>query len=237
MNAVYSVWGSFTQPNIYVPTGSNQPGCGTVTCTMAAWDALDTYAPGGQYILQTGSVGFTNYCEISCQTHYYLWWEDYESGSSSATFCTNAPSPGDTVTPVVQLTSGSSYDVYTKDTTSSVTCSSSPYPYTFSHTPYWGDFILERANVCSGGVCGADLAKFDNFWLQGKIAYYGASSGVAISRTYGNGWYENLVMVNSGVTNICSGSWSSPTCSPSVSTGTLTGYGEFYNTWISSQNT
>jgi Peptidase A4 family len=162
-NTIQAVYGSFAQPNIYIPTGNNQPGCGTVACTFSTWVALDTYAPGGSSILQTGSIGVMTFCEISCITNYGVFWEDYE-GSGSATICSWAPSPGDTITPVVQWSSGNSYYVYTTDTTKSKSCTSSPYPYTYSHTPLWGDFIIERQRGGQGGISGQDLAKFDNFW-------------------------------------------------------------------------
>jgi len=238
-NQVFGVQGSFTQPNVYAPTGSNQPNCGTGTCDMASWVGLDTYTTG-QYILQTGTFAYL-ICNPFCGGSYKLWWEDLESSSSLANWCPQvSTSPGHTIIPVVQQQTGNNYYVYVTDQ-STGTCYSTPYPYTgYTHTPYWGDFIIERSQYCSNWpVCGMSLAKFDNYWFQGIIAYNGAPNGVPISRPFGNGWYQSQVMVNpppSGVTNVCSGSWSSPNCYVSVQSGS-TGYGKFYNTWISSQNT
>ncbi len=131
----------------------------------------------------------------------------------------------------VELSSGNSYFVFTDDTKTGGTCSSNPYPYTWAHSAYWGDFIIERALINNG----RDLARFDNFYLQGKIEF--GNSWAPINQYYGDLWYDTEYMQNSGVWNLCSGTWMAPsTCTPSVVAGS-SGYGQFYNTWISSQNT
>ncbi len=230
-NQLQSVIGYFVQPNVYVPTGSNQPGCGTVYCDLAVWTGLDTYAPGGLYILQTGSIGYTRLCPL-CVTSYNLVWEDLESSSSGAVYCTGSLGGGNTIIPEVLLSSFTNeYYVSTTDTTTGFSCTSNPYPYTWSHTPYWGDFILERAPFHGG----QDLVKFQDFYFQDKIQYGG--SWTPISNYYNDLWYDMVYMQNSGVYNLCSGIWTPPSsCTASVPAGS-SGYGEFYNTWISSQYT
>lgn len=228
-NILQSVEGTITQPAVYAPTGSNQPGCGTAYCNVAVWVGLDTSAPGGGQLLQTGSIGYLRLCPL-CLINYALWWEDYPA--NPATFCSSGTNvnAGDRILSDVLSAGGNNYNVYTDDMTTGAVCSS-PIPYTWSHPAYWGDFIVERGDFHNS----RDLAKFDNFYLQGKIEY--GNAWAPINQYYGNLWYDTEYMQNSGVWNVCSGSWSSPsTCSPNVVPGS-TGYGEFYNTWISSQNT
>jgi hypothetical protein len=228
----------WTQPNVYVPTGTGAPGCnGSTACGTYVWAGLDS-GVGGVYFLQTGSIGIIR-DDLGIQvTNYYLFWEDYESTSSGATLCTgllnqNLISPGDTIEPTVTLSSGTSYNLYTKDTTNGNSCTSNPNPYTFSHTPYFEDFIVERGIWNSVQV---HLAKFDTTTIYGQVEW--GTTWYPISRPNGDGWYYQSLMVNNGVTSACAGSWSSGTCSDSVSGGITAGtWGSFTETWVSSEYT
>ncbi len=228
-NPIQSVYGLFNQPSISQPTGANQPGCMNSQCTLAIWVGLVncTGCTSGGELLQTGTVGSVQ-CSIllGCSTTYNVFWEDYPN--NSAQYCSWSPTPGDVIYEHIYLASGNNYYVYTDDSTSNMQCTSTPYPYTMSHTPYWGQFFLEDPP-------GTDLAKFGNFWFQGQIGYGGSS--FPINTLFGNGWYEaDTPLENGAIIDVCSGSWSPPTCSPHVQSGS-TGWGEFYNTWVSSQNT
>jgi len=227
---------NFTQPNIYVPTGTGAPSCGSGSseCSLAIWTALDTAnGTSGAKFLQTGSWG-----QISGgNTNYYLWWEDYESSSSTATICTgllnqNLISAGDTIEAFVTLSSGDQYTVEAYDYSNGNYCIPSSNPYTFNHTPYFEDFIFERVMVSSTLT---HLAKFDTTTASGYVVWGGTS--YPISRPYGDGWYQQWTM-NNGVVNACSGTWSGGTCSASVSGGISAGtFGSFTSTWVSSEYT
>jgi hypothetical protein len=223
---------NFTQPNIYVPTGTGAPSCGSGSseCSLAIWTALDTSNSSSAYILQTGSWGQIS----SGTTNYYLWWEDLESSSSTATLCTSLLgsliSPGNQIDANVLLNSGSSYYLSSYDVTNGNSCAANPNPYTFNHTPYYEDFEFERVSV-SGTL--THLAKFDTTTASGQVVWSGTT--YPISRPYGDGWYQQATMQNSGQINACSGTWSSPTCSASVTGGiNANTYGSFTTTWVSS---
>ena len=48
---------TFTQPNVYVPTGTGAPNCyGSTACILDIWAGLDTSGMGGAYLLQAGST-------------------------------------------------------------------------------------------------------------------------------------------------------------------------------------
>lgn len=227
---------NFTQPNIYVPTGTGAPSCGSGSseCSLAIWTALDTTnGTSSAYILQTGSVGLIH----SGTTNYYLWWEDVESSTSTWNLCTgllnqNLISAGDKIDSFVLLNSGSDeYYAYSYDVSNGNSCHSSSL-YTWNHTPYFEDFIFERVSV-SGTL--THLAKFDTTTASGQVVW--GSTTYPISRPYGDGWYQQYTMKNT-VVNICSGSWSGGTCSASVSGGTAANtFGSFTSTWVSSQYT
>ncbi len=225
--SIQAVYGEFTQPNIYVPSGSNQPGCSNTLCSISSWVGLENCSSCSDpynYILQTGTAGNISSCFLCSGTTYLSWWEAYPS---DPVYCKSwTPTPGDAIYPEVYFYSGNEYYVQTTDASNGQTCSSVPSPYSWGITPLWGDFIVENP-------AGTVLPKFDNFWFLGQITYEGST--FPISRPFGDGWYAQTYMENIGVINVCSGSWQSGSCLPSVS---LSGSdGEFYNTWISSQNT
>lgn len=236
-NTLQGVAGTWIQPHHYVPPSG--PTCtGGSNCNVSPWVGLDDASPpGNNQILQAGSTTLVYGCPL-CIGKDALWWEALVTAPGTANFCGGSVGAGDTITASVVFVSGTSYDVQSGDTTSGATCYSSPYPYSpWSYSTTWGDFIVERAPIQACSFCGtySDLAKFNNFYLQGKIEWSGAWN--PIDRYYGNVWYNMVYMYNSGTYNVCSGSWTAPSsCTASVISGS-TGYGEFYNTWISSVNT
>jgi hypothetical protein len=238
-NPVKDADGSFPQPTIDFPAnhGTNQPGCGWPSyCRLAIWTGLETGGSSNN-ILQTGTMAVA---PSGGSITYQLFVEDWPA--HSAGFCSNPVSAGDTIKPQVYdatIVGGSSgyFYVQTTDTTNGWTCSTSPNPYSWSHTAYYGDFIMERPGV---GCCWtASLPYFSpaGFWFQGRVYYDTSGVGAyhSIADPYVNGWGQWYYMINSNVWNMCSGSYSGGTCSQYV---TLTsGYGEFQNTWITSQYT
>jgi len=143
-------------------------------------------------------------------------------------------SPGDTIVPEVIWATGSTYYVYTTDSTTGKQCAPNSSPYTFSHTPYFEDFIVERSRLSGGGL--THLAKFDTETIYGKVEW--GTTLYPISRPDGDGWANQILMQNSGVTSMCSGAWSSPTCSDYVLGGiTANTWGRYTATWLSSQYT
>lgn len=234
VNTMLGAVGTFIEPKIVQPPSG--PSCGgNVACALAIWSGIDTYAPGGGAILQTGTMTHVEDCIPGtnlCTTLSYLWWEDYESASSSATFCADGSlQSNDQVSENVYL-SGVAFSVYSQDITTGQTCTSSPNPYFWGHTAYYSDFMLERP-VLNGGR--TDLPQFINFYFQGKAEEQGAY-WFPITTYYNDGWYYTEIMHNLYYTNICAGIWSLPNCYASVSAGS-TGYGEFYNNWITSLDT
>lgn len=236
-------YGTFTQPNVYVPSGTGAPSCyGSTACTFGLWVGLDTAGAGqgSEYVLQTGSLGVIYQSGGSHHTNYYLWWEDVESGSSTATVCSglfngNFISPGDNLDMNVTVYSGDTYTIYSYDGTNQNECTPNyGSPYTFNHTPYFEDFIGERQGW--NGVFPTHLANFDTTSFYGQVEW--GTTWYPISRPYGDGWYDQALMKNNGVTNACSGTWSSGTCYAYVSGGITAGtFGAFSTTWISSQYT
>jgi len=216
---------NFTQPNVYDPTGTGAPSCdNTIGCSTDIWTGLDTACQGvGGYILQTGSVGYIrNPSGLLEVTNYWLWWEDVESSSSTATTCMgtlggNLISPGDTIDEGVYVSASNSgeYYVYSIDANNENGCSPTN-PYTFSHTPYYEDFITERETA---GTSLTAIAKFDTTTVSGQVEW--GTSTYPISRPWGDGWYSQILMENGSpqVTNVCSGSWSGSSCTNSVSGG------------------
>lgn len=231
VNAIVRADGSWTQPSVVKPSGNNQPGCsGNPGCDLAIWTGVDTSVGGGNF-LQTGSdVYITLYGLTSTPS---LWWQDYPT-QSSANFCyPYASQQGDLLKSYVYW-SISAWIVYTLDVTTSFSCTSNPYPYTWSHTAYWADFIVERAGQLGGGI--RSLAQFSSFYLEGKTQQAGSPNTYPITTPYNDLWYQRYWMQNIGVNNVCSGTWTSPNCYPSVIPGS-TGMGKFNNVWITSQNT
>jgi hypothetical protein len=235
----------FTQPNVYVPTGTNAPSCNnSVGCELGIWDGLDT-GSGGAYVLQTGSNGWIrNPTGLLQVTNYWLWWEDVESSSSTFNPCMgslggNYISPGDTIAPEVYVSTTNSNQFYVSvvDQTNGKACTPAitggSNPYTFSHTPYFEDFIVER--MIAGTTLSA-LPKFDTETLHGQVQW--GTTWYPISRPWGDSWYEHILMVTNGVTNMCSGTWSLGTCNDAVAGGTTANtYGSFTSTWINSEYT
>jgi hypothetical protein len=160
-----------------------------------------------------------------------------ESSSSTANFCTSLfggslISATNQIHANVLLNSGSSYYLSSYDVTNGNSCAANPNPYTFNHTPYFEDFIFERVGI-SGTL--THLAKFDTTTVSGQVVW--SSTNYPISRTYGDGWYQQWTMKNTGQINACSGTWSSQTCSASVNGGiNANTYGSLDTTWVSSQN-
>jgi hypothetical protein len=224
---------SFTQPNVYVPTGTGAPNCyGSTACVLDIWAGLDTSGQGGAYLLQAGSTAeIYNNEFLGHVTQYYLFWEDVESGSSTSTVCTTTQiSPGDTIAVEVIQVSGDTYYAYATDSAKNLMCGPTTTPYTFNHTPYFNDFIFERASIPSGGY--NNLPKFDTTTLSGQVYW---SGWYPISRPWGDGWYQRAQEYNSNTLNMCSGSYSPGTCTDSVSGGTSQNtYGSFVGTWITS---
>lgn len=227
VNSISGVYGYFSDPHVYPPSGSSQPGCVNPVCEFASYVGLQT-CTGCQTaeLLQAGAYSNVG-CFIICTEAYSAFWENYPANNPQ--YCSWSPSAGDHLYPQVSLDTGSTYYVEVYDSSNSKTCTSTPFPYTWSYTPYWGIFSIEFR-------VGYDLAQFDNYWFQGKIGSGGTT--YPISQYFGDLWYAAYTpMINSQVYNVCSGTWSAPkTCTPYVQSGS-TGYGEFYNTWISSQNT
>ena len=228
VNSIPGVYGYFDDPNVYPPSGSNQPGCVNPVCEFASWVGLQTCIGSGcqtAELLQAGAYSNVG-CFGICTEAYSVFWENYPANKPQ--YCSWSPSPGNHILPQVSADYGNYYYVEVQDSSTGQACTSAPFPYSWSYTPYWGIFSIEFRY-------GYDFAKFSNYWFQGGIGSGGTTT--PISRYFGDGWYEALTpMVNSGVINICSGTWSPPSCSPDVQSGS-TGYGEFYNTWNSSQNT
>jgi hypothetical protein len=252
---VYDADGYFAQPTIDYPAnhGSNQPGCYyPSSCTLTVWIGLSNYPgspPSGQtsYLLQAGSADSVQHSTIgggcNCYT-YQLFWENYSMTSSgsakgSPNYCTTTSNFGDTIEPQVYESSLSGntgyWYVFAYDATLSKICEPSVSGLSAGEihwkvVPYWANYIPEIP--CSASSC-MDLPYFSTFSFYGEMYY--SSSYTPISTPYSNNWGNWYMMVNSGVDNMCSGSWSGGSCSSSVTHSGL--YGYFPNTWVSSQYT
>ena len=215
-------------PNVYPPLGSNQPGCVNPVCEFASRVGLQACIGSGcqtAELLQAGAYSNAG-CFVICAESCSVFWENCPANKPQ--YRSWSPSPGNHILPQVSADYGNYYYVEVQDSSTGQACTSAPSPCSWSYAPYWGIFSIEFRY-------GYDLAKFSNYWFQGGIGSGGTTTPIA--RYFGDGWYEALTpMVDSGVVDICSGTWSPPSCSPYVQSGS-TGYGESYNAWNSSQNT
>ena len=119
------------------------------------------------------------------------------------------------------------------DASNSEVCAPTSSPYTFSHTPYFEDLIVEIQSFNNNpGI----LAKFDTTTISGQVEW--GATYYPISRPYGDDWYQQIGMVSSGDYNVCTGTWTSPHCYAYVSGGITAGtYGSFTATWVTSNGT
>jgi hypothetical protein len=202
-NPVYEAYA-----NWYVPAAS-QPysnACLLTHCDFAIWPGLTATQNGNSGIVQAGTDSGL-YCTIGCSYYYYGWYEFYPSASVT---CPSFPvSAGDLVDTTVLNAAeygGSStvYDLYVYDSSSGLTCSVTNHSYTSFTTPYYAQYIGERPSI--GGSL-ARLPDFTTTTMTGDIYY--SSTYTGISTPYGNGWYYQNLMQNSGYTNITPGSISS----------------------------
>jgi hypothetical protein len=168
---------------------------------------------------------------------YQLWVEDYPA--HAAGFCSNPVSSGDIIKPSVYSATivggpSGSYYVQTYDSTNGWVCSTSPNPYPWEppNSVKWAYFMLEIPIVNT--YWHADLPYFSpSFNFQGRVYYDGAYH--PITDPYNNGWGVWYKMVNNNVLNICSGWYIVNTCNQQVNL--IGSYGQFTNTWITSQYT
>jgi YHS domain-containing protein len=218
-NPVYEAYNSWSEPTVSVPyTG----GCVTPqTCDVAIWAGLaDAAGASNGNLAQDGTDAQVTCAHSICNNQYFAW---YEFLPNNAVTCTGVTvSHGDSISADVVNTSkpGSSYNISVVDSTSSTSCSVTGYTYSAMTTPEYGDFIAERATLGSGYET---LAKFNTPTPSpgGTIYYSGATQ--FITTPYGNGWYIQDTMVNSGNTNI--------------NLGAVTPSSTFTETWSTSSGT
>lgn len=258
LTEIYDGDGYFAQPTIDKPSnhGSNQPGCNWLSdCTLATWIGLSNYPgtpPSGQttYLLQAGSWdSWQSSSGNGCNCyHYQLWYENLTITSSSSgpppVLCGTAKNFGDTIDPTVfesSYTGNTGYwYVWAYDATLSKICEPtvsglSAGEIHWKVVPYYASYLLERPQYATsfGQPLYLDLAYFSTFNFYGELVY--SSAYHSITTPYNNNWGTYYNMTNSGVRNICSGSYSGGSCSQSIITSGS--YGYFTNTWLTSQNT
>jgi hypothetical protein len=179
---------------------------------------------------------------VSVGMTYGLWWEDSTAGPANP--CGQGTSPGHVIDTevfdqVINLQPTNNWYVYIYDATSNYLCSASSEPYSWSHTPYFSQFQLERPKYDIFGDHNS-LPYFTTFILQGQMDDASNFPAYPISTPFSNNWGIQQLMQNpnGGLTNACSGSWAPNTCTASVTYNSQNGgVGQFTNTWVTSQNT